>query len=81
MAKEPVRAQFLRRQQVAFELGISRHTLARVIKSDPHFPRFIPITPGIEVITRTEFEAWLRRKRFTALVASKLPNVHHDEPG
>jgi predicted DNA-binding transcriptional regulator AlpA len=80
MAKEPVRAQFLRRQQVAFELGISRHTLARVIKADPDFPRFIPITPGIEVITRADFEGWLRSKRFAALVTAKLPKVLHDEP-
>lgn len=68
MNSQPVKAQFMRRQQVAFELGISRHTLSRMLKTDAEFPRFIQITPGIEVITRTDFDGWLRKKRFASLV-------------
>ena len=66
MKAEPARASFMRRQAVAFELGITRHTLARVLKNDPTFPRFFAITPGIEVIERLDFERWLQRKRLAA---------------
>lgn len=62
----PAHRQFMRRQAVAYELGITRHTLARVIKSDPDFPRFFAISPGIEVIERREFERWLLRRKLSA---------------
>ena len=63
--------QFMRRQAVAFELGISRHTIARMLKSDATFPRFFEITPGIEVIARADFDGWLRKKRLKAYTKPK----------
>ena len=62
----PVHLQFLRKKQVAFELGISRHTVARMINKDPDFPTFFEITPGIEVIERAAFDRWLVGKRVKA---------------
>ena len=59
--------QYMRRQLVAYELGISRHTLSRMIKIDMAFPRFFEITPGITVILRADFEHWLRSKRLKSL--------------
>ena len=68
---ERVINQFMRRQAVAFELGISRHTIARMLKRDADFPRFFEITPGIEVIARADFESWLRNKRLQAFTKPK----------
>lgn len=62
-------SQYMRRQAVAFELGVSRHTLSRMLKRDPSFPRFFEITPGITVIARTDFDRWLREKRLQSLDA------------
>lgn len=62
MTQERAITQFMRRQAVAFELGISRHTLSRMLKRDPTFPRFFEITPGVTVIARADFERWLREK-------------------
>lgn len=59
----PVHLQFMRKKLVAFELGISRHTLARMIKIDADFPVFFEISPGIEVIERPAFDRWLQIKR------------------
>lgn len=59
--------QFMRRQAVAYELGVSRHTISRMLKADSTFPRFFEITPGIEVIARADFDNWLRRKRLATL--------------
>jgi len=59
----PAHALFMRRKDVAAELGVSRGTLARMLKSDPTFPRFVSLTPGIEVIDRRDFEAWLVAQR------------------
>jgi hypothetical protein len=56
----------MRRQAVAFELGITRHTLARILDKDATFPAFFAISPGIEVIERRDFERWLQRKRLAA---------------
>lgn len=63
--------QFMRRQAVAYELGISRHTIARMLKVDATFPRFFEITPGIEVIARADFDNWLRKKRLKAYTQPK----------
>ena len=62
-------SQFMRKQAVAFELGVSRHTLTRMLKRDPSFPRFFEITPGITVIARADFDRWLREKRLKSLPA------------
>lgn len=69
MTQERAITQFMRRQAVAFELGISRHTLSRMLKRDPTFPRFFEITPGVTVIARADFERWLREKRLKSLAA------------
>ncbi len=62
---------FMRRQAVAFELGVSRHTIARLLLSDATFPRFFEITPGIGVIARADFDGWLRKKRLKAYTKPK----------
>ena len=64
-------SQYMRRQLVAYELGISRHTLSRMIKRDAAFPRFFEITPGITVIARVDFDHWLRVKRVHSLAATR----------
>lgn len=64
-------SQYMRRQLVAYELGISRHTLARMIKVDASFPTFFEITPGIAVIARADFDHWLRAKRLASLEATR----------
>jgi predicted DNA-binding transcriptional regulator AlpA len=64
-------SQYMRRQLVAYELGISRHTLSRMLKSDLTFPRFFEITPGIAVIARADFDHWLREKRLASLEATR----------
>lgn len=69
MSAKPIRAAYLRRQAVAFELGITRHTLARMIKNDTTFPRFFAISPGVEVIAREDLEAWVLRKRTDSRMA------------
>lgn len=72
-------ASFLRRKAVAFELGITRHTLARVIKTDPEFPRFFEISPGVQVIERADLEKWLRRKKLSAYKnGPALPTLDQD---
>jgi predicted DNA-binding transcriptional regulator AlpA len=58
--------QFMRQKAVAFYLGISRHTLARIIARDSTFPKFIELSPGIHLLRKTELEAWLRRKGLEA---------------
>lgn len=63
-------SRYMRRQQVAFELSISRHTLMRMLKRDTTFPRFFQITPGVEVIAREDFDRWLREKRLASIVAA-----------
>lgn len=65
----PMRAAYLRRKAVAVELGIDRHTLARLIERDPTFPRFFAITPGIEVIAREDLDEWMSRKRRESRIA------------
>ena len=62
----PAHLQLMRKKAVAYELGISRHTVGRMIKSDPDFPTFFEITPGIEVIERAAFDRWLIGKRVKA---------------
>lgn len=66
-ANAPRHASFMRRQAVAFELGISRHTLRKIIDSDPNFPSFFAVSPGIEVVYRQDFERWLSRKRLESI--------------
>lgn len=63
----PRHASFMRRQAISFELGISRHTLRKIIDSDAEFPRFFAVSPGIEVIHRADFERWLSRKRLESI--------------
>jgi len=64
-------SQYMRRQLVAYELGISRHTLTRMVKADASFPRFFEITPGIAVIARADFDHWLRAKRLASISAPR----------
>lgn len=63
----PRHASFMRRQAIAFELGISRHTLRKIMDTDPNFPSFFAVSPGIEVVHRQDFERWLSRKRLEAI--------------
>jgi predicted DNA-binding transcriptional regulator AlpA len=59
-------SKVLRMKAVAALLGISRHSLRRVIQSDPTFPRFFPISPGVLVVREHQVRAWLRRKELDA---------------
>jgi predicted DNA-binding transcriptional regulator AlpA len=59
-------SEFLRKKAVASFLGISRHTLARIIDRDTTFPRFLELSPGIHLVRKSEVEAWLRRKGLDA---------------
>lgn len=68
---EPVFRRYMRRQAVSFELGISRHTLAKILKTDATFPRFVQISPGVEVIAKIDFDRWLRGKRLSGLTQTK----------
>lgn len=70
-SETPLHAQYMRRQAVAWELGITRHTLARLLLKDSTFPKFFAITSGIEVIARSDFEQWIHHKR----VASRTVNL------
>lgn len=58
--------KLLRMKAIAAMLGVSRHTLRRIIKADPTFPRFIEICPGIRVIRARDVRAWFRRKELEA---------------
>jgi predicted DNA-binding transcriptional regulator AlpA len=64
-------SQYMRRQMVAYELGISRHTLTRMLKTDKSFPKFFDITPGIAVVSRADFDHWLRGKRLASIAAPR----------
>lgn len=67
---EPIIARFMRRAHVCYELGISRHTLTRMLKRETKFPRFFEVTPGVEVVARVDFEHWLREKHRASIIAS-----------
>ena len=67
MSDEPVIRKYMRKQACAYELNISRHTLAKILKTDKTFPRFFEISPGISVIERADFDRWLIGKRVASL--------------
>lgn len=77
--KAPAHAQFMRRQAVAFELNVSRHTLARIIERDRTFPRFFAISPGIEVCERSEFDSWVAQRKLAARLL-RLTSPSNDTP-
>jgi len=54
--------KLLRKKGVADMLGFSRHTLGRIMKKDPTFPRFIELSPGIKMVRAREIRMWLARK-------------------
>lgn len=58
--------RLLRQQGAAALLGISRHTLKRIMDRDPTFPRFIELSPGIRMVRAREVRAWLRGKELDA---------------
>lgn len=66
--------KLLRMKGAACMLGISRHTLRRLMKQDPTFPRFIELTPGIRMVRERDIRAWLRRKEVETL--KKNPPAH-----
>jgi predicted DNA-binding transcriptional regulator AlpA len=55
--------RLLRKQGAADMLGVSRHTLARIIKKDPTFPRFIELAPGIRMVQVREIRIWIAKKQ------------------
>jgi predicted DNA-binding transcriptional regulator AlpA len=67
--------KWLRKKAVASLLSISRHTLDRMIKRDPSFPRFIELSPGIHVIRISKILEWRRRKE---LETYEKPPAAHD---
>lgn len=58
--------KLLRQKGVAAMLGISRHTLKRIMLRDPTFPRFMELSPGIHMVRVREVRSWLRRKELDA---------------
>lgn len=58
--------KLLRKKGVADMLGFSRHTLGRIMKKDPTFPRFIELSPGIKMVRAREIRIWLARKELEA---------------
>ena len=58
--------KLLRKKGVADMLGFSRHTLDRIMKKDPTFPRFIELSPGIKMVRAREVRAWLLMKELEA---------------
>jgi predicted DNA-binding transcriptional regulator AlpA len=54
--------KLLRKQGVADMLGFSRHTLGRIIKKDPTFPRFIELAPGIKMVRASAIRIWIAKK-------------------
>lgn len=71
-------SKLLRMKAVAALLGISRHTLRRVMKDDPSFPRFIELTPGIRMVREREVLAWLRRKELATYERGAAPSAPTD---
>lgn len=69
---ERIRQGYLTRGQVALELGISYKTLTRMTKADASFPRFVSITPGLQVISRADLEAWIAAKFVRERAAAML---------
>lgn len=67
----PMAAAFLRKKAVCVELGITRHTLARIIATDKRFPVFFEIAPGIQVIERRDLAAWVRLKKNMATLLAR----------
>ena len=68
--------RLLRKKGVADMLGFSRHTLGRIIKNDPSFPRFIELSPGIKIIRVREIRIWLARKELET--RGKSMDAQHD---
>jgi len=68
-AEDPDR--FLRRKAVSDLLGISRHTLRRIIEGDPTFPRFVEISPGIQVVRERAVRRWVATKELAARDATR----------
>lgn len=58
--------KLLRKKGVADMLGFSRHTLGRIMKKDPTFPRFIELSPGIKMVRASAIRIWLARKELAA---------------
>lgn len=68
--------KLLRKQGVADMLGISRHTLGRIIKADPEFPRFIELSPNVRMIRKCEIRIWLAKKELET--RERNTNARHD---
>lgn len=71
-SQRTVRAGFITRQEVAYQLGVSLRTLRRTERADPSFPRFFALTPGVWVIARTDLDAWVQAKVTRARAAAVL---------
>lgn len=67
MAKEENGDQFLRMKGIAALLGISRWTLREIVKTDPSFPRFIELSPGVRMVRARAVREWVRRKELIEL--------------
>jgi predicted DNA-binding transcriptional regulator AlpA len=66
--------RWLRKKAVAALLGVSRHTLHRLLKADSTFPRFVQLTPGVSVVRLRDVRLWLRRKELQA--RESTPRAH-----
>jgi predicted DNA-binding transcriptional regulator AlpA len=59
--------KFLRMKGVAAVIGVSRHTLRRIIERDPTFPPVVELSPGIRMWRERDVREWLNRKYLAAL--------------
>lgn len=66
MEPDLVDEKLLRQKGAAALLGISRHTLSRIMARDPTFPKFIELSPGIKMIRARDVRAWVRAKEISS---------------
>jgi predicted DNA-binding transcriptional regulator AlpA len=66
--------KLLRRKQVMARLNISRWTLSRLIDRDPSFPKFIELSPGVDVIREEALSEWFRSKELESRAAPPATN-------
>lgn len=67
--------EFMRQKAVAHHLGVSRHTLRRIIDRDPTFPRFVELSAGIRMVRKRDVDAWLREKEIAAREKTQSPRA------
>jgi predicted DNA-binding transcriptional regulator AlpA len=63
----------MRRGEVAHFLRVDRHTLLRMVKRDPTFPKFFALSAGVDVLDRADLLEWIEQRRLSSRVAQIAP--------